>query len=615
MSHTSILDIVILAALLQAPATPQQPQQPQEPASVEGTVLRAGSTPPSAVSRARVVLNLNRGLNSITLTTVVDDSGHFAIRDIPPGAYNLMATRDGYVRATKAIVLTPRQSMTNIVLEMTPTSSISGRVRDRNGEPMGNVSVQAQRYSYREGRRILSPAQTALTNDLGEFRLYYLEPGRYVVTASPMNGPAPSGPSLFMNTAPGIPSIGGSSAESRFVQATASEFLAAGIVPAAMSSTAYVPIYFPGTTDPAATTPIDLAPGANFAAADFTVSEVRPHTIRGRIIDGVTGQPAGGATLILFTRDPNVDRPTRRNATTAADGTFELRSVAPGSYDILGMVGTNPQGMSSGGSGYPGGAGLNPIPAQPGSPALRDFAADPAGMRLAARIPVEVGGADIDNLTITAQRGFNLKGRVVLEGKSPEETQNMLNGIVVQLMPVDTSFEGAAMPAPVRPDGTFTAAGVIPGTFMIWLMRSSNLQNGVAYVKSATIAGIDVINPRLKIDGEPRGELEIVVGTDRGAVVATVVDAKGAPFQGARVVLVPDAPLRQHFDLYQSAVTNDMGTANLSGPAGDYTAYAFEKIDNGAWWDPEVMQKYAGQGTPVRLQVSGRPQLNLKLLR
>jgi hypothetical protein len=278
------------------------------------------------------------------------------------------------------------------------------------------------------------------------------------------------------------------------------------------------------------------------------------------------------------------------------------------------MIGTMPQGISSGGSGYPGGAGINPIPPRNGSTPLRDFALDPAGMRLAARVRVDVAETEIDNLVITVQRGYNIKGRVVLEGKLPDETERLLFGTIVQLMPLDNSFETAAMPAPVRPDGSFTAAGVIPGSYVIWLMGASNLQMGLVYVKSATIGGIDAINPRLTIDGEPGGELEIVVSTDRGAAAASVVDAKGVPFQGARVVLIPDAALRQHYDLYQSAITNNMGVANLSGPAGDYMAYAFEKIDNGAWWDLEFMQKYTGQGTPVRLQVEGRSQLNLKLL-
>ena len=199
--------------------------------------------------------------------------------------------------------------MTNVVLEMTPAGAISGRIRNRAGEPMANVSVTAQRYSYREGRRVLSDVQRAVTNDLGEFRLFYLEPGRYVVTATPSGGPAivpGSATTLSMSAVPGTPLTGtfraGSYGEPSRLTGSLSEFVAAGLLPASVTGIAYVPVYFPGTLDANATTPIDLAPGANFTAADFTVSEVRASTIRGRVINGVTGQPAGGATLMLLSR-------------------------------------------------------------------------------------------------------------------------------------------------------------------------------------------------------------------------------------------------------------------------------------------------------------------------
>src|SRR5687767_3563484 len=95
--------ITLLAVLLQAPQ-PAAPAQPLEPASVEGTIIRAGSSPPAPVPRARVVLN-RVGPDTVTFTVAADDAGRFAIRGVPQGTYNLMATRDGYVRSTKAILL------------------------------------------------------------------------------------------------------------------------------------------------------------------------------------------------------------------------------------------------------------------------------------------------------------------------------------------------------------------------------------------------------------------------------------------------------------------------------------------------------------------------------
>jgi hypothetical protein len=240
---------------------------------------------------------------------------------------------------------------------------------------------------------------------------------------------------------------------------------------------------------------------------------------------------------------------------------------------------------------------------------------DSTGVRLAARAPIEVNGTNIEDVVLTAQIGYSLRGRLTVEGASLEEIQRQLDGVVIQLMPTSGDFESAAMPGIVRPDGTFTIVGALPGTYQIWLMGAANMQLGLAYVKSATLGGIDAINPRLFIEGEPRGELEIVVSTARGAATVSVIDAKQVPAKGATVVFVPETSRRQHFDLYQRGTTDPTnGSVAMNMPAGDYTAYAFQNIEINSWLDPEVMQKYAGQGTTVRIEPGGRQQLSLKLI-
>src|SRR5204863_188047 len=69
-----------------------------------------------------------------------------------------------------------------------PAGTISGRVFDRDGEPLANVTVEALKYSYQEGQRVLNGVQTARTNDLGEYRLFWLQPGQYFVSATPPEG-------------------------------------------------------------------------------------------------------------------------------------------------------------------------------------------------------------------------------------------------------------------------------------------------------------------------------------------------------------------------------------------------------------------------------------------
>ena len=46
--------------------------------------------------------------------------------------------------------------MTDVVVQLTAAGTIAGRVLDRDGEPLANVTVQAQKYSYRDGERVLN---------------------------------------------------------------------------------------------------------------------------------------------------------------------------------------------------------------------------------------------------------------------------------------------------------------------------------------------------------------------------------------------------------------------------------------------------------------------------
>ena len=65
---------------------------------------------------------------------------------------------------------------------------IAGRILDAHGEPMADVMVMALRSQYSQGQRRLLPAgRTSSSNDIGEFRLYGLSPGQYVVAATYRN--------------------------------------------------------------------------------------------------------------------------------------------------------------------------------------------------------------------------------------------------------------------------------------------------------------------------------------------------------------------------------------------------------------------------------------------
>ena len=172
----SILGILISALL-----------QHFSPSSVEGVVVRAGTS--QTIARAEVQLHATSRSEALVFSTGAD--GKFEFRNIPPGAYRLSVSRNGYLGsvygqrgragAGTALVVEAGQTRKNIRLAMVASGVISGRVYDSNGEPEANVAVLALKYSYLDGRRTLTPVKTDQTDDRGEYRMFWLPPGHYYI--------------------------------------------------------------------------------------------------------------------------------------------------------------------------------------------------------------------------------------------------------------------------------------------------------------------------------------------------------------------------------------------------------------------------------------------------
>ena len=110
-----------------------------------------------------------------------------------PGEYRVVAMRSGYVTGEFGrrwpngvglpLTLAAGQAVGTIQIAMTPTAAISGRIRDRFDQPIGNVEVQALKATYQDGRRALTKVASVQSDDRGEYRLFWLPPGRYYLSA------------------------------------------------------------------------------------------------------------------------------------------------------------------------------------------------------------------------------------------------------------------------------------------------------------------------------------------------------------------------------------------------------------------------------------------------
>jgi len=168
--------------------------KPEDLCTAEGQVLNLATGAP--VHKAEVVLH-RAGQTNGSYSAVADSGGNFAINGIESGKYRLSASRTGFVatqygargpsRDGTTLSLQPGQRLKDLAVRLTPHAVITGRVVDEKREPIVLGQVQAMTYSFRAGKKELATSQMVHTNDLGEYRIYGLSPGKYYVTAALKN--------------------------------------------------------------------------------------------------------------------------------------------------------------------------------------------------------------------------------------------------------------------------------------------------------------------------------------------------------------------------------------------------------------------------------------------
>jgi len=77
--------------------------------------------------------------------------------------------------------LRPGQRISDLTFTLGRAAVITGKLYDEDGEPMADALVRAMRQVYTDGRKNFTATQEQQTNDLGEFRIFGLAPGRYYI--------------------------------------------------------------------------------------------------------------------------------------------------------------------------------------------------------------------------------------------------------------------------------------------------------------------------------------------------------------------------------------------------------------------------------------------------
>jgi hypothetical protein len=564
----------------------QQPQPQVALGRIEGTVLRAGSTEPVSGARVTVVrVNAATGATVPLAGTITSSSfggttaalpvvpgtgtgpfaqalpapgpfppppipavtterdGKFVVPNLEEGAYRVTISLNGYVRQDYGQRVFPGQGipltlsrgevLKDLVVNLTQTGAVNGRIIDNNGQPAANVPVQLLRASYNSSaQRTFTTAGRATTNDRGEYRIFWIAPGRYYVAAG---------------TSPGDGS-------------------------ASTQLDNYVFTFYPGTQDVSRASMLDVKSGSE-SVLDLVVPKQQHYRIRGRIIDALSQAPnLLGLSLAVSTQGGSSAAFTYSQAYNPATGLFEIRDLMPATYVLQVNTGT-----------------------------------------ATARVPVTVTNADIENLSIVVSTGTPVAGQARIENAAtaaiPPETRVALRPVVPEI----ANFVGFAPNAtPNAVDGTFRLERVLRGEYRVVVQPPND-----HYVKAVLLDRSDVLNRTIEIGAADNTArlLDVVLSPNVAQIDGVVSDDRLQPMSGVQVVLVPDRN-RERSELFKAVTSDQSGKFILRGIApGDYRLFAWEGLENFAYFDPDFLKRSEPLGKALHLDESAKLNVELKAIR
>ncbi len=273
-------------------------------ATVSGTVyLRSGSAR-RPLAGVRVTARAADGAQ-LLLTAESDAGGRYALPDLPPGKIALAAARPGYVaRAALSVVpsvppsgpgeprllvrLDADETLHGADFDLTPGAVVTGRITDAMGEPLQGVSVRLWRITHLGGRHRSTAPAGAVTDDRGIYRLFGLEPGRYILLAGPFE---------------------------RWVE---QRVLAR---------------YFPGVGDEAHAEEIEVVAGAERTGIDLDLGADPSYRIAGKVVE-VEREQLPHVRVEAATAGPDAIAAVATSGNADGDGNFSLTALPPGLYTV-----------------------------------------------------------------------------------------------------------------------------------------------------------------------------------------------------------------------------------------------------------------------------------------
>src|SRR5688572_24085619 len=191
MSFLPLLATLLLTVTQGLP--PLGPLTLDNTAVVTGIVRRADTSRPIPDAQVALMKSTETPAQAMTRSAVTDANGRFTIKNVAGGDYRVIAQAEGHFKPAddtpsstwvgKDISVFDGEQVSGVILEMIPGATISGRVENLDGERVTGAQVEALQANYVNGRMTLKEVKATSTDDLGEYRLFWLPPGDYYIRA------------------------------------------------------------------------------------------------------------------------------------------------------------------------------------------------------------------------------------------------------------------------------------------------------------------------------------------------------------------------------------------------------------------------------------------------
>ena len=563
-------------------AQSQTPPRDLPQVSVAGTASIAGVVVADDQARTplrNVRVSIQRSGVEDTRTVSTDDQGRYQLASLPPGAYTMSFVKAPYVGLTygapkpgmpgRDIALADGEQFAAAPVALFRGAVIAGRLRDRNGRPVASTTVTATQFVINDGRRFprssSGASASAETNAHGEYRIFGLLPGEYVV---------------YANNRQSTPQRETTAAEVAWTRQPA------GQAPPPPRPFGYVPTFFGGSDSEGAAV-VRLTRSEERLGLDMVMQAVPVTRVAG-IVSGPGGESIRAPVMFLMpvTGLEFFSALLPLSATMQGDGSFSFGLVPRGSYRLL--VATR-----------------EPVPVMPSG--------TQSTAKLWADVPVEVGSTDVGALSIQLQPTLTVTGTMSVAATAPPAWNLQAARISLSQHGDINANQIASITSVVAADGSFKVLGLVPGRYFAQVTVPATAgTNWVA--RSAVMDDVDLMDMRVEIRTDKSG-LAVTLTDTPTELSGTIGDPSGRP---AELYVFAFSTNRAYWRMPTRRTayvrSTEKGTYSIKNlPAGEYYLCALTELDLQMRFEPEYLQQLIGASAKITLAEGEKKQQNLQI--